>query len=229
MTDIGLSTTETPLRAALDRVVEDARIQGMAEREKRADTRGPKTPAKRTGRPTRLHQGLIDAVVERVRAGEHQDAAAAAVGIPTSTYHSWKSKGNEARLAAESGVPVPENRRIFVDFLEAVEQARGEAESRMIQSLQRAAIGGEVVQVREWVDDNGLEHREATFTRPNVAAMTWWLERAFPQRYARRVEVSGPEGGAIPVEVEVSARDILKKKLGQVADRMGPPTEMDKG
>ena len=207
-------------RADLDRILEEARAQGMAVLVRQ--TKPPYARRRRPkGRPTRLNQALIEEIAHRVATGEHQEQAALAVGVAKSTYWSWKSKGEEARVGRDNGVPVPPEKAIYVEFVETVEEARSLAESRMVQAVQRAALGGEVASIREWEDSDGTVHREATFTRPNVAAMTWWLERAFPQRYARRIEVSGPEGEAIPIEVEVSARDVLRKKLGETSSRLG--------
>lgn len=206
-------------RADLDRILADAQAQGMA-----VIVRSVKAPYARRrrpkGRPTRLNAALIEEIAHRIAQGEHQEQAALAVGVAKSTYQSWKSKGEEARVAADNGVPIPPEREIYVDFLTTVEEARALAESRVVQALQRAALGGDVSSLREWEDAEGQIHREATFTRPNVAAMTWWLERAFPHRYGRRLEVSGPDGEAIPVEVEISARDLLRKKLDETADRL---------
>lgn len=203
----------------LEEVLEDLRGQAMS-----LLTQGkkPALVAKRhgRGRPTRLHARLIEDVCDRIREGEHQETAALAVGIPKSSFFSWKAKGEEARSARDNGVPVPPDRKIFVEFVDAVDEARALAESRMIQAVQRAGIGGDVSSLREWEDDRGNLHREVYFVKPNVAAQTWWLERAFPAKYARRLEVSGPGGEAIPVEVEVSARDLLRKKLGETAERL---------
>lgn len=204
---------------SLEEVLADARAQGMG-----LLVRAVKAPLDRRhrakGRPTRLHQALIEEVSTRIAQGEHQETAALAVGISKSTFYSWKAKGEEARNARDNGVPVPKERAIYVEFLEAVDEARALGVSRVVQAVQRAAIGGDVASLREWEDDAGNLHREVTFTRPNVAAMTWWLERAEPQKYARRLEVSGPGGEAIPVEVEVSARDLLRRKLGEQAERL---------
>lgn len=204
---------------AMEEVLEDVRNQAMARLtgEKKAPLPKRRRPR---GRPTRLHSSLIEEVCDRIRQGEHQETAALAVGIKKATYFSWKAKGEEARIGAENGIPVPPEKAIYVQFIDSVDEARALAESRVIQAVQRAAIGGDISSLREWNDEAGNLHREVSFTRPNVAAMTWWLERAFPQRYARKIEVSGPGGEAIPVEVEVSARDLLRKKLGDAAERL---------
>lgn len=211
---------------AMAEVIEDVRAQGMAMRAaSRPVIEVEAVPVRgrtgRKGRPTRCNAKLIETICQRIVEGEYQESAALAVGISRATFFQWKAKGEEARTRLAAGGSVPNNQLIYVDFLDAVEEARAKAEARVIAALQRSALGGEVSKLTEWTDDQGNLHREVTFTRPNVAAQTWWLERSFPDRYGRRIEVSGPEGGAIPVEVEVSARDLLKQKLGQASRRLG--------
>ena len=188
-------------------------------------------PGRRTrkplGRPTRLHQGLIDQVADLVRKGYYQETAAVAVGISSSTYHLWKARGQEARTAADSGVPIPAKEAIYVQFLETVEKARAEALGEVVEVHRNVALGGVVTEIEEWTDDDGHVHTKAVFERPNPKAMEWWMERSFPHLYGRRIEVGGPEGGPIPIEVEVSARDLLKKRLGQVAERLDAKAPID--
>lgn len=183
----------------------------------------------RTGRPTRLHYGLIDKIAADVRNGLYQETAALRHGVPKSTYHSWKARGEEARTAADSGVPIPKKDQVFVDFLNSVEKARAEALGEVVEVHRNVALGGVVVEIEEWTDEDGHLHRRAHYEKPNPKAMEWWMERSFPQMYGRRVEVGGPEGGPIPVEVEVSARDLLKKRLSQVATRLGTDKAEDDG
>lgn len=194
---------------------DDALAKAKAHRKRR-----PGRGQNPVGRKGRLHKGLIDQVAALVRNGYYQETAAVAVGISASTYHSWKARGQEARTASESGVPIPPKEAIYVEFLETVEKARAEALGEVVEVHRNVALGGVVTEIEEWVDDDGHTHQKAVFERPNPKAMEWWMERSFPKLYGRRIEVGGPEGGPIPIEVEVSARDLLKKRLGQVAERL---------
>lgn len=72
----------------------------------------------------------------------------------------------------------------FADFRAAVESASAEAETIHIMMLARAAQAG------------------------SVAASTWWLERRFPKRYGRRIEVAGD--GDNPLGVQVQHMDLRK-------------------
>ncbi len=69
----------------------------------------------------------------------------------------------------------------YRQFRDAVMRARVEAEARAVVVVQKAALD-------DW------------------RAASWWLERAFPDRWGRRqkLEHSGPEGGPIPAEVRVT-------------------------
>ena len=52
-----------------------------------------------------------------------------------------------------------------------------------------------------------IEHTVKTEDlEPNAAVLTWRLERRHPERWGRRrIEVSGPDGEAIPIDARVSA------------------------
>ncbi len=208
-------------------VLEKARILGQTEGVKRATGKGRR---RHSGRPTRLHQGLIDQVVELIRQGNYQETAALACGIPSSTYHSWKARGQEARALIDAMGRLPEGKegeRLFLGFLEATEAARAEAESNAVVALQRLAFGGEVSEVEVHYDPETEEKIGETirFTKPDGTSLRWYLERSAPTRFGKRLEVSGPDAGPIPVEVEVSARDLVRKRLASMADKITTPDE----
>lgn len=213
----------------LPEILEEARAQGDALGRQRA-TRPTRTPRKvhepkvRTGRPIRLNSALIRAVTEKIEDGSPIEHAAIASGIPASTYHSWIKRGREARVTMEAGVDLPTKERIFLEFLERTEGSRSHALTQAITAHQRLAFGGEVREIIEHLDPETDEvtSRTIRFSRPDPRALEWYLEKSHPKEFGtRRVEVTGEDGGPIPVEVEVSARDILAKRLGQVARRLG--------
>lgn len=72
----------------------------------------------------------------------------------------------------------------FADFRAAVEAASAEAETIHVSMLARAAQAGQ------------------------VSASQWWLERRFPKRYGRRIEVAGD--GDNPIGVQVQHMDLRK-------------------
>ena len=70
------------------------------------------------GRQSRLTSELIDAICERIRVGTYPYVAAAACGIPRSTYYGWMEK------AKKKGAP-----RIYKELSDKVSEAAAAARS----------------------------------------------------------------------------------------------------
>ncbi len=124
------------------------------------------------GRPSKLTFEVEKRLVEAVRAGNSREAAAKAAGISEATFYSWLSRGRKAK------------RGRFLEFLEAIKKAEGEAEQKAV---------GRIVEA-------GQKHWQAA---------AWWLERKYPKRWARtdRHEVTGKDGGKLSIEL---MRTIIK-------------------
>lgn len=189
--------------------------------------RGPiPTPKRhpRPGRPTRLNQGLIDRLADEIRRGSLQGYACSTLGIPRATFQSWKARGERARQEYEATQVLAPGDRVYVDLLDALEAARGEALGAVAQEMTRLALGQSVAEIEVVFDEETEEEtaRILRFSPPHERAMEFLLERGDPAQWAKRVEVSGPDQSAIPVEVEVSARESIRKRLGQVGKRLLP-------
>jgi transposase-like protein len=107
----------------------------------------------RTGRPTKLTPELQEEILRGIRAGAYPEVAAQRVGIGSSTFYQWMQRGRQAR---EAGHPDQ-----FTEFAEAVEEAKGHAETRAVAVVLKAAE-------KSW------------------RAAAWWLERTRPQRYGHK-------------------------------------------
>jgi len=209
----------------LQEVLERARQEATKAREARHGATPPKIHRKRTGRPTRLHPDLQARIVRRIQAGSFQETAAMAEGVPSSTYHSWKARGLEARAVLEATGEIPQKERIFLDFLEAIDGARASVEATATEAIQRLALGGEVLEVEEHFDeDETVTGRTIRYSKPDGPSLRWFLSKGFAHHWGDKVEISGPDGAGIPIEVEVSARDVLRQSMAQVAERLGVET-----
>lgn len=146
-----------------------------------------------TGRPSLLRTDprIAEAIVEAVEAGVPVGAAARAAGIPKQTVSAWLARGSR------------EQRGPFRDFADSVARARARATARNLVELRRAARGGQILQrLTETIEhENGSVTTKTTerWTAPDWRANAWWLERQFPEEFAKveRHEVSGPDGGPI--------------------------------
>lgn len=122
-------------------------------------------------RPSKLPQ-VRDDIIEGVRAGLTVEVAAQMVGINDATFYTWMAR---ARGEDRDGLGDPEG--IYREFHDEVLKARAQAEARDVSLIRTAA-------------------------RTDWRAAAWYLERSRPQRWGKteRVQVSGPDGGAIQVE-----------------------------
>jgi len=132
-------------------------------------------------RPGKLTQERQDRICGMLRNGIAQDAAALANGITPRTLHNWKARGQDALDAAAdddaADASLPEDDQPYVQFLRAVEKARGEAEAAMTMLVSRAAQSD-----------------------PKWAA--WWLDRAHPERWAQRQQVTVAQEGEVRIRLE---------------------------
>lgn len=149
-------------------------------------------------RPTLLTPDRVRRITELVAAGNDQETAALAAGISKSTHFAWMARGRiEAdRLAANPRLKVKASEAPFVEYLEAVQKARAEAEARLVLLVAKAAQ-----EPKTW------------------QAAAWLLERRDPQRWGRvtRTELTGKGGGPVKQETTTTLSDA---DLAALADRL---------
>lgn len=137
----------------------------------------PKKRGDRPGRPPKLTQALITQIADVVRTGCYLDSAARYCGVSKASFHEWMKRGHD------------QQRGIYRQFLDALEQAQASAD---VRDHARLAKAGE----KDW--RSIVEH----------------LRLRNPARYARtRTEHTGADGAPIAVQssVEASLLDTFKK------------------
>lgn len=127
----------------------------------------------RRGRPTKLNAKRQEQICEAIRRGNYLETAAAIAGIDKVTLHDWLRKGRDLRDRQPSSGKLPPHRQALVDFSLAVEKAQAEAEARDVAVIDQAGQDG------QW------------------QASAWRLERKFPDRWGRRIQVADADGGSI--------------------------------
>lgn len=144
--------------------------------------------------PTKLTPEVQEKIVSALNAGNYQDTAARYAGITRATFYNWLERGRIERERIESGEKPSKSEAIYVEFIEAIEQARANAEVRAVALIQKAATEG------------------------NWRAAQFFLERSHPQRWGalNRTEISGPQGG--PIETMIDA-ETLDEKLTALLDK----------
>ena len=170
---------------------------------------------------------VVDRIVEAIGSNGFLHDAAARAGISVETLRRWRRKGVEAQIEILNGrARLSEydtlTRRCIVL---ATEMERAESESRLalLTAATKLASGGLVERKTKQTINPKTETvtelvEEEKTLLPNAQMLQWLLLRRWPEEFApQRVEVSGPDGG--PVQVEVTARDKLILAVQGVRDR----------
>jgi hypothetical protein len=130
-----------------------------------------------TGRPTKLSPELANKILESLRAGIGRNPAIEAAGLGRSTFYHWLELGARARSGK------------YLDFLDRVKKAEADAAIRNIVTVQRCAMGGELVSRITVVKSDGTVIERQRYSAPDFRAAAWWLERRHPEEWGRRTSV----------------------------------------
>lgn len=183
------------------------------------------------GEPRRVT--LVEAACEALRLSANMADAAARCGVDVDTLRAWRRSGARAigdvlagrrKLGALSPAE-----RAAAEFHERATQAEQDGQLYLVGLLQREAQGGYAVvktkvkvERRRQADGSTVEVEVGRETvtetaRPNTGTLQWMLANRDPENYGRRrLEVTGADGGPIPMELR-SASDSLLEELGRMA------------
>lgn len=162
-------------------------------------------------------------IIKAVLAGNYLETASKAVGIDRSTLYGWLQTGRELRaeLEAKVGQSIEVDRAVWesenqarttgktVDTLAHIRQV-GQKEKywvcvELVDGVEKAKAMAEMKAVQKLVKHGDKNWRAALA----------YLERTNHEKWGRkdRVEVSGPQGGAIPVAVVMAQMSATLENL----------------
>lgn len=133
-------------------------------------------------RPTKLTPETQQNIVQAIRVGATYELAAQFGGVSYQSFNGWCKRGRIELERRENGAK-PDTKQWkdeepFVQFLEAVKRAEGQAAVGWLAKIEAAANDG------------------------NWQAAAWKLERRYPGEYGRiRHEVTGADGGALEIVI----------------------------
>lgn len=166
---------------------------------------------------------VADRIVRAVRTGAPVQVAAATVAVDRGQVYDWLRLGARALLDAEKGIPLHPYAEIYADFARRVAIAEAEAHLEDVALSQRLARGGRTSRITttKKISGNVVEEtvrEEELGPDPNM--VRWRLERRHSDVWGRRrLEVSGPDGGPVEVDV-VDKRAALAQSLAVVGARL---------
>jgi hypothetical protein len=197
-------------------------------------------PGRRPGRPSKLDEvayvrdgaevTIAAAILDRIRTAMPVRHAAASVGIRMDTWTNWCRDGARARQrqiridqGAEGYDPLTPWELRLIAFLDEAEAAESQALATDWTRLGLLAAGSLPVEVETIVvrtDADGKELGRTKTTRrdktlPNLDALKFRLQKRWPDVFGDRLELSGPEGG--PIELDVTAAG-LADRLRRIVD-----------
>jgi hypothetical protein len=139
-----------------------------------------------------LKPEVADAIVAALEQGATWDMAAAAGGVNETTLHRARADGAAMRSGA------------LRDFADRVERAKGKAGREALKRVWQA------------IEHEGGDSADA---ERRLRAAMWLLERRWPAAFARRVEVTGVEGGPIETTDPEANRRALEARIERLAER----------
>lgn len=178
------------------------------------------------GRARQVPVTAADRIIDTLRSNGFVHDAAARAGIATETLRAWRTKGTRAQAALLNGRldddEIDEHTAACIELARRWERAEADAKKELVDVL-LAAARGELIQLKvvEQVDPATGEvfsRRVETLTVPDVKAAMWVLSHKYPE-YRGHLEVSGPGGGPIPVDV--SPKEQLAAAAERAAERLG--------
>ncbi|MCA1844988.1 MAG: hypothetical protein LC792_17705 [Actinobacteria bacterium] len=193
--------------------------KGLAPTAGAPEPRRPKLTPKRSA-----------AIIGAVRAGQYVETAAAVVGVNKDTIYRWLRIGARRGWEVERPPRAPDRYEAACAKLsDALTRAWAESESADVEGILRAGTTHATETTTTVIEErdaagNLTGTRTTTVTRlipPDAKMLAWHASHRFGPRWAERsaVEHSGPEGGAIPVAVDIEGLAAKVRSLrGEVVD-----------
>ena len=196
--------------------------------------------------PVKLSEKVSGLICAGLRVGATLDDAGAVAGVSRPTIYRWVKIGDETLDyldRQERGVVAADDQRVVSDhelacagFAEAVREARSSFMLEHADNVVRAAMQSrekKITTTRTVTDAHGRVLETHTETRveeipPDAKASMWLLERRFPKAFggSGRLEISGPDGGEIPIPTD-AMREQLLAKLTEIHALAPPPEVID--
>jgi hypothetical protein len=149
-------------------------VMGEKKKEEKAVSKrvGGKTCMLETKRGR--HQ-VYEVLIKAIQMGLHPGPACKYAGIHRATYYAWLRLAKQERERIDNGLAPKDVSAKYLDFARAIEKAEAQGEL------------SSVARIRTIAADEDVE------PRVRLQADTWFLERAYPERWGKRqaIDVTG--------------------------------------
>ena len=155
-------------------------------------------------RKSKLTAGKISTLKTLIIAGQPAENAAAAVGIPKTSFYRYLKIGRDEIERIERGGKSTPGKKQHADLAMAVEESRAAWEASMLRVIADAAIG-------------------ASGQPPNWTSAAWLLERRNPAKYGR----SDKEAALAREEKQTESKGAFGKAIASLVED-GDPLPINK-
>lgn len=147
------------------------------------------------GRPNTYDPKRYPAIAAAfARDGKSQSEIARIFGISRDTLHDWTRK--------------------YPEFSDSLRETREQADGRVTASLFQKAVGYEVEEIEQSIDEKGRKRLKKTkrHIQGDVTAQKYWLANRRPAEWREKVDHqhTGKDGGPIETEVTHIVTDLAK-------------------
>jgi len=197
------------------------------------------------GRPRKLHEQIVvtekteagddievvrplgEVLVSMIDTGVKPELACEYVNVDKTSYYDWQRRGRDAAALLAQGVDVPADEQDFLDFLHALQRARGGMQRRLEQRL------ADLIPT--------MEPREVTDVLARLDKVKWAKASSMKLDVSGEINVVEHHGDAVAIlirlivdgllakrtitEARASAQEIVQAALAAVVNRDdgGPP------
>jgi hypothetical protein len=173
---------------------------------------------KHMARHSKLTPDVRTKIINILKGGGTECAAFTSAGIGESTFYRWIQLGERAE------------RGRFREFWEEVRRAEQDAVTRNVTILQKAAMGGDVVEKTTVTKRDGTTVIREKKSPPQAQWAAWWLERKHPDDWGRRdrIDHRTPDGPLVNqnfifVEDRVGAAFVERRPIEVTAKKIPVP------
>jgi transposase len=125
-----------------------------------------------TGRPSTLTPEIAGQIVRLVRAGNFVVTACGTVGVPRSTFYAWLARGDSERADPADAA--------YRQFRADVEQARADAEARLVLGMAQAARNDDIEAAITTLETVYPEHWAPVRRTPSGRVVRAWTRPPDP-------------------------------------------------
>jgi len=84
---------------------------------------------------SKLTEEIIKDISKKLKVGNYVKTVATSIGVSERTFYYWIDRGEKANKLYETGQKVPNEEKIYLQFLQSIRKAQAEAEVMIVAQI----------------------------------------------------------------------------------------------